>query len=141
MDNVKVYYDVWQMMCCGDPFTVGEEVEWSVFMRKRRSDQEDLRIDFFVDRHYHSTDGMLKLRGKVERILLEYSDGSSTEILTRENGKECKFTSHQKEKLLYKEISYADGYDENELPDGYSAWGYLVTLSNVVVRGLEENSR
>ena len=135
MDNVKVYYDIWQMMCCGAPFVVGDEVEWSGSLNKCGSTQGNQRIDFFVNTHYHSTDGILKILGKVERILFEYSDGSSTEILTREDGKECRFTSHQKEKLLYKEICYADGYEE--LPEDYSGWGYLVTLSNVVLRRLE----
>ena len=70
MDNVKVYYENWQMMCCGDPFAVGDEVEWTVHLSTRRSGQEKLHVDFYEDHYYHSADGILKLRGKVERILL-----------------------------------------------------------------------
>ena len=69
MDNVKVYYDIWQMMCCGAPFVVGDEVEWSGSLNKCGSTQGNQRIDFFVNTHYHSTDGILKIRGMVERIL------------------------------------------------------------------------
>lgn len=131
MDNVKVYYEIWQMMCCGVPFVVGDEVEWSVRLNKNHSEGIESIIDFFEDHHYHNGDDILRLRGKVDRILLEYSDGNSRKTLSRNDGQECRYISRQNEKLLYKDIECADG--EHELPEDYEEWAYVITLSNVIV--------
>ena len=32
MDNVVVYYQAWQMQCCGEPFVKGDIVTWEVFI-------------------------------------------------------------------------------------------------------------
>lgn len=136
MDNVKVYYETWQMMCCGTPFSVGDEIEWTVHLNKNHSDDIDAAFDFYFDNHYHSPEGILKLRGKVDRIVLEYSDGSSRKTFPRNDGSMGRHISRQNEKLLYKEINIAD--DEYELPEGYEDWGYVVTLSDVVVCGLKQ---
>lgn len=29
MESCVVSYDSWQMQCCGDPFSVGDKIEWT----------------------------------------------------------------------------------------------------------------
>jgi hypothetical protein len=76
MDNVIVYYEAWQMQCCGTPFAKGDVVSWLVFLGNDSLDinGQKIKIDFYEDHHYRSFgDGMFKLTGQVEHIWAEYS--------------------------------------------------------------------
>ena len=39
--DYKVYYEMWQMECCGEPFSVGDTVKWLV----QKAEFIDMPID------------------------------------------------------------------------------------------------
>ena len=51
-----IHYEGWQMECCGDPFKIGDHVEWRV--GKMSTDESDvlgeygdMKVDYFEDHH------------------------------------------------------------------------------------------
>jgi len=45
MPEWPVYVDGWQLECCGAPFAVGEEVEWTLMLSSDRSVSSDLVVE------------------------------------------------------------------------------------------------
>jgi hypothetical protein len=40
------YVDGWQLECCGDPFAVGDEVEWTLTLVPGHAMRQELLVDF-----------------------------------------------------------------------------------------------
>lgn len=66
--DCTVLYEGWQMQCCGTPFSIGDEIEWTVFAFNRTVVGIDSQIDYIYDAHYETKDGLYILRGTVDRI-------------------------------------------------------------------------
>ena len=68
--NTKVFYESWQMECCGKPFKIGDPVEWYVVSADR------LTGTFDIDGLEYAYDAQLDLdytfRGKKPLIHLMY---------------------------------------------------------------------
>ena len=73
-----VYYESWQMDCCGIPFEVGEQIEFTVRKEHCKITHEDLsglprRTDFIYEGHGNWRGGQeYSLRGIIRRIFIEY---------------------------------------------------------------------
>ena len=60
-----VFYAVWQMQCCGTPFSIGDKVEWTVLSNNAFNSPVDIgKIDYCYDAHYAKGD---KVRLKKSR--------------------------------------------------------------------------
>lgn len=73
-----VYYESWQMDCCGDPFKIGEQIEITVEKRDDEISYEGLpdlpdHLEFQYEGHgnLHGRQQYC-LTGKVKKIFIEY---------------------------------------------------------------------
>ena len=49
--NCKVYYEDWQLQCCGDPFSVGDDIEQTAIAKHYKLPKHDVDIDFMEEHH------------------------------------------------------------------------------------------
>ena len=71
--DYKVYYEMWQMECCGEPFSVGDTVKWLV----QKAEFIDMPIDvsdipYCYQAHSSEWKKLFVLEGKVKRIEVLY---------------------------------------------------------------------
>ena len=71
--NTKVYYELWQMECCGKPFKIGDPVEWYVFSADRLIHSFDVDgLEYAYDAHFDEWEGIYTLKGVVRSISIYY---------------------------------------------------------------------
>lgn len=71
--NTTVYYELWQMECCGTPFKIGDSVEWYVIDADRLISSLDIDgLQYAYDAHFDDWNGIYKLRGIVNSISVYY---------------------------------------------------------------------
>ena len=64
-----IFYEDWQIQCCGSPFKIGEMVHWTG--ETYDSNIKEFHIDFAEDHHMHYS---LNIEGIVKRILAVTSE-------------------------------------------------------------------
>lgn len=57
------FYECWQMQCCGRPFSVGDDVEWTAIVMHRKHPKLNIFIDF--EEEYHCSE-QIRNEGYVE---------------------------------------------------------------------------
>lgn len=69
----RVFYDTWQMDCCGEAFALGDLITWTVVETKdMRSNFFDFStVDYYCENH-SSYQKLFLIQGKVERIFILY---------------------------------------------------------------------
>ena len=68
-----VFYDSWQMECCGVPFSVGDSVKWLVCKAESTNFSTDLgKIDYYYEAHSSNWKRIFVLEGRVEAVNLIY---------------------------------------------------------------------
>ena len=68
-DICTVFYESWQMECCGEPFVVGDNVKWLVCRGAIINGIIGLgKIDYFYEGHSSDWENIFVLEGKVESI-------------------------------------------------------------------------
>lgn len=68
-----VFYECWQMECCGTPFKVGDLVKWLVYKTERLNTPVDVGvIDYCYEKHSSDWTSLFVLEGKVEEIKVLY---------------------------------------------------------------------
>jgi len=71
--NTKVFYELWQMECCGKPFKPGDNIEWYVTTTDRLATALDIDgVEYIYDAHFDEWDGILTLKGVVKDISVYY---------------------------------------------------------------------
>ena len=122
----NVFYEDWQIQCCGQPFKVGEIVHWT------GEDADDeikgFHIDFHEDHHAHHS---LNIEGRVTRII----------ALTSEEVPNKKLYSFQKADFILTDLQEADGWESvQEATDEiyYIFWGYIVMLEDVKISAINK---
>ena len=71
MDDCTVYYDSWQIQCCGDPFSVGDMIEWTCIAPSLSKNAHGRIIDFDEEHHGSATH---TITGTVSKIIVERSE-------------------------------------------------------------------
>ena len=131
MGECTVYYDLWQIQCCGDPFSVGESIEWTCISPSLSKNAHGRIIDFDEDHHASATH---ILTGTIANIFAEYSEFPKGE----------KEINYSKADTKFKEIQHADGW-ESELKDDDTTertfWGYVVELKDVTIKPDKESKQ
>ena len=128
LDECTVYYESWQMQCCGDPFSVGDEVQWTCLVPTHPGAASGRIVDFYEDHHKDFTH---KIIGTVSNIVSQFSDSD----------KDKKIISYESEWIYEKEIINADGWECNKPDDDTierTFWGYVVELKDVIIKPIEE---
>lgn len=125
-----VYYESWQIQCCGEPFAVGDQVIWTCSVSSEIKNAHGFIIDFEEDHHGLSTH---TISGTIRKIIAEYSEFPKGE----------RVVYYHKASVIQRAIQKADGYEDGCKSDEFSDrtfWGYIVTLEDVVVKPLVMNN-
>lgn len=68
-----VFYESWQMECCGTAFSLGDTVEWLVEKTESLNTPVDIgKINYCYEAHRSDWQDLLVLAGKVETIHILY---------------------------------------------------------------------
>ena len=125
----NIFYEDWQIQCCGEPFKIGERVHWTG--ESDENDIKDFHVHFIEDHHANHS---LNIEGTVTRIVAVTSE--------EEPNKKC--YSFQESDFLFEDIQEADGFEsEKEDTDKihFIFWGYIVTLDDVKVSAINKQLR
>lgn len=125
-NKCAVFYDSWQLECCGHPFGIGDTVNWLVL----ELEQGDLntpvdmgKVDYCYEAHSSAWQELFVLQGRVERIQTLYQKyephKDNPQMLIPTGGR-----------LV--ETQKAQGFEKDM--DGLKATGYLVSISGPAVR-------
>ena len=128
MDICTVYYESWQIQCCGSPFSVGDKIEWTCFMPLDYKNAHGIIIDFEENHHGNSSH---RITGTVTKIIAERS----------EFPKGKREVWYERANVIHDELQHADGW-ESEIKDDditeRTFWGYIIELKDVVVKPITE---
>ena len=117
-----VFYAVWQMQCCGTPFSVGDKVEWTVLSNNAFNSPVDIgKIDYCYDAHYAKGDKVLAFEGRVEEIKILYH-----KFIPSKDNKSLIAVSGK-----VSDINYVNGWEDNI--EDMKVVGYVVSLSDCVL--------
>lgn len=128
-----VHYEGWQLACCGDPFKVGDRIEWCVGMSSVDESgiygEYDGHVDYYENHHlsaeHTDKDKIEHLSGTVNSIKLLYN------IYTEKNN------------VLYPGKSKLIPTDNTEIPHEdigeYRYNGLIVEVANEIVRPLTDS--
>ncbi|MCR5696453.1 MAG: hypothetical protein K6G73_05685 [Marinilabiliaceae bacterium] len=127
-DKCNVYYDAWQIQCCGEPFAVGDYVKWTGNIATKENILNGMVMDFYEEHHSGATH---TIAGTVSKIFAEQSETPhyKDKIIHRDSGQ-----------LTYKKLYKADGWEselESDNTTDRTFGGYIVELENAVIEQLE----
>ena len=124
--NTKVFYELWQMECCGKPFKIGDPVEWYVISADRLVRPFDIDgLEYFYDAHFDDWDGIYMLKGVVSNISVYYE---KFELITAPGHNMLKPVPGTSEA-----IATDSSEDVEEYRGELKASGYIVELDGVTV--------
>ncbi len=128
MDVCTIYYQSWQIQCCGNPFSVGDKVKWTCVKPKEKcKNAHGITINFEEDHHGQATH---IITGIITKIIAERS----------EVAKEVKVICYDKTKIIREELQQADGWESDYDDDNDTKrffWGYIVELKDVTLKRLK----
>lgn len=129
-DRCVVFYEAWQMECCGEVFRVGETVRWPVLGRGDFTLLGDEDADYLYEAHSRDFAKLMMLEGRVERVQILYRrlrpcGVSPTSLVPVEDGES-----------VSEETIEAHGGEM--LENGMRAEGYMVELSGFSLRPAEK---
>lgn len=120
LSECSIYYQSWQMQCCGDPFSVGDKIEWTCTVPPRLKNAHGTIYDFEEDHHGDETHS---ITGTVTKIIAEYSKVE----------KDCKGLNYDHVCTNMEEQTSAKNFEHE---DGEHLWGYIVELKDVTIMPL-----
>lgn len=122
-----IYYESWQIQCCGDPFSVGDKVDWTCIMPSGYKNAHGIITDFEENHHGFATHS---ISGTVTKIIAERS----------EFPKGKREVWYDKACVIHEEIQHADGWESEYKDDDTTErtfWGYIIMLKDVTVKPLK----
>lgn len=123
MNSCTIYYESWQMQCCGTPFSVGDKVKWDCVVPENPTRVQGFILDFDEEHHTPSTHSV---KGTVRKIIAEYTDHPA----------EKSEVDYDDSNIIREETQYADGWNfekSNKPSTKRSFFGYIVELEDVTV--------
>ena len=127
--NCKVYYELWQMQCCGIPFKIGDTVKWQIIKEPQFGFDFGLLndVDYAYEAHDH-TAKLFNFTGVVTRIWGLYERYEPS----KDNPK---FLSP-----VYGELIETDHADRKDKAIGdLELGGYVIELENCSLSELRPN--
>lgn len=128
MDECTIYYESWQLQCCGKPFAVGDTVEWTCVMPEEYKNAHGIIIDLVEEHHGFATH---TVTGVVTRIIAERSEFPKGKREIR----------YEKARTIKEELKHADGWEMDLKGDETTErtfWGYIVELKDAIVKPLSK---
>ena len=130
LDWCTIYYESWQIQCCGKPFSVGEKIEWTCCIPQETKNAHGIIIDFEEEHHGFPTH---TITGTVSKIIAERS----------EFPKGLREVWYEKADIIREELQKADGWESHLSNDDIkdrTFWGYVVELRDAIVKPLNKES-
>jgi hypothetical protein len=119
-----VFYEQWQMECCGTPFAVGDTIRWLVYKTIGLNTAIDIgKIDYCYEAHSDKWEKLYVFTGRVQSIKILYErferEKEDSPMMKRVDG-------------TLMDTEAVDGAEDDV--DAMEASGYVVRLSAVKVR-------
>ena len=123
-----VFYEGWQMECCGTEFSVGDTVKWLVMKAETLNTPVNVGgIDYCYEAHDSDWQKLFVLSGTVEAIKILYhkysASPNASRLLIPVSGETI-------------ETKRAKGFDKEI--NGMESCGYIVTLNESTIRPAKE---
>ena len=129
--KAKIFYDLWEMECCGAPFKIGEGVDWLVRNIDEIKDTIEVdNLDYIYDAHNDDWENIYKLKGIVKTINIYYEKFEIKNV----EGRNMLVPIPKTSKLV--NTNSSDDYEEDM--DGLKASAYVVELEDVTIRPATE---
>ncbi len=129
--KAKIFYDLWEMECCGTPFKIGEGVDWLVRNIDGIKDTIEVdNLDYIYDAHNDDWENIYKLKGIVKTINIYYEKFKIKEV----DGRNMLVPIPKTSKIV--NTNSSDDYEEEM--DGLKASAYVVELEDVTIRPATE---
>ena len=129
--KAKIFYDLWEMECCGTPFKIGEGVDWLVRNIDGIKDTIEVdNLDYIYDAHNDDWENIYKLKGIVKTINIYYEKFEIKEV----DGRNMLVPIPKTSKIV--NTNSSDDYEEEM--DGLKASAYVVELEDVTIRPATE---
>ena len=122
-----VFYETWQMECCGSGFSTGDKVKWIVYENNEEKTDipsEIVKIDYHYEAHTPYCERLLTLEGKVEEIKILYEKNRCYEM--EEDCFEGELV----------ETEHVGGFEK--VFNNMRASGYVVILNDFTIRPAKE---
>lgn len=130
LEKCVVFYECWQMECCGNPFSKGDTVKWLVVENEEgclSTPVDTGQIDYIYEAHSAEWTKLFVFEGEVEEIKILYEkcmpSKNNAKLLEAVGGKLVASGT-------------AKGFDKKI--DGMDASGYIVSLAKCTVRPAEK---
>jgi len=104
--NCVIAVESWQMQCCGNPFRIGENVEWFVCKYEETSVITGCFLEYIYEAHGSDWQGIFKITGAVagiKALFCSYEQRPSP----YKNGAVVNYPVY--ERAI--DVEYADGWD------------------------------
>lgn len=129
--KAKIFYDLWEMECCGTPFKIGEGVDWLVRNIDEIKDTIEVNnLDYIYDAHNDDWENIYKLKGIVKTINIYYEKFEIKNV----EGRNMLVPIPKTSKLV--NTNSSDNYEEEM--DELKASAYVVELEDVTIRPATE---
>ena len=128
LDTCNIYYEAWQIQCCGKPFKIGDRVRWSCIQTQGEDYACGHKINFYEEHHYHTPTHTIE--GTITEILAEIA----VSLVGKLN-----YDSAPKYTMPLQE---ADGYETEEFcrkEGNRYFWGYIVSMKDVEITDYDES--
>ena len=122
--NCKVFYESWQMDCCGEPFSIGDTVNWTVGEYEKLGPCNTVnlgKIDYYYENHLFDRGPYFELEGQVIDIKILYEKFGPSKLKSTESvpvSGELRETS--------KVERYEKGFN------GMMVTGFIVALTGII---------
>ena len=127
LDTCNIYYEAWQIQCCGKPFKIGDRVRWSCIQTQGEDYTCGHKIDFYEEHHYHTPTHTIE--GTITEI---YAEIAVFKISKLDYDSALKFTIP---------IQKADCFESDEFrhkEENRYCIGYVVSMKDVEVSDYDE---
>lgn len=133
--DCKVFYESWQMDCCGEPFSIGDTVNWTVGKYEKLGPCNTVNlgtIDYYYENHLFDRGPYFELEGQVIGIKILYEKFEPTKL---------KSTVSLPVSGVLRETSKVERFEKGF--DGMEVTGFVVTLWEISKqeKQMEEHKR
>ncbi len=122
----KVFYESWQMDCCGEPFKVGDTVNWTVGKYEKLGPCNTVnlgKIDYYYENHLFDRGPYFELEGRVIGIKILFEKFGPSKLKPSESVPVSG---------VLRETTKVERYEKGF--NGMRVTGFVVTLSEIVIQ-------
>lgn len=127
MADCIIFYESWQMQCCGTEFKIGDNIKWIVCVAENFI-PDSINIDYFYEAHSENWENLFILSGIVSEIQLFYQ-----KYIPSSNNKKFLIPSHQ---FIIETVQNANGWEDDK--NDMTFCGYIVKITNYSIHSAKK---